>query len=60
MMRGLDKISMAVRVPSGEIDIETWAAGSLIHPKWYRRIPIVRGVVNMVESLALGYTCLMK
>ena len=60
MMRGLDKISMAVRVPSGEIDIETWEAGSLIHPKWYRRIPIVRGVVNMVESLALGYKCLMK
>lgn len=60
MMRGLDKTSMAVRVPSGEIDIETWGAGSLVHPKWYRRVPIVRGVVNMVESLVLGYKCLMK
>lgn len=60
MMRGIDKISMAVRVPSGEIDVEHWAADDLANPKWYRKIPVLRGVVGFVDSLVLGYKCLMK
>ena len=60
MMRGLDKVSMAVRLPNNRIDIETWKVDSLINPKWYRKIPILRGVVGMVSSLILGYKCLMK
>ena len=60
MMRGLDKVSMAVRLPNKKIDIETWQVDSLVNPKWYRKIPILRGVVNMVSSLILGYKCLMK
>ncbi|WP_069986886.1 DUF1385 domain-containing protein [Massilioclostridium coli] len=60
MMRGLDKTSMAVRLPNGEIDVEKWDSGDLVHPKWYRKIPLVRGCVNMVESLIVGYKCLMK
>ena len=60
MMRGLDKVSMAVRLPNKKIDIETWQVSSLINPRWYRKIPILRGVIGMVSSLALGYKCLMK
>lgn len=60
MMRGIDKTSMAVRLPNGEIDVEKWDSGDLVHPKWYRKIPLVRGCVNMVESLIVGYKCLMK
>ena len=60
MMRGLDKVSMAVRLPNKKIDIETWKVDSVINPKWYRKIPIIRGVVGMVSSLILGYKCLMK
>ncbi|MDE5600110.1 MAG: DUF1385 domain-containing protein, partial [Oscillospiraceae bacterium] len=60
MMRGLDKVSMAVRIPNGEIDIESWEVDSIVHPKWYRKIPILRGVVNLISSLILGYKCLMK
>ena len=60
MMRGLDQTSMAVRLPNGEIDVEKWDSGDLVHPKWYRKIPLVRGCVNMVESLIVGYKCLMK
>ena len=58
MMRGIDKISMAVRLPSGEIDVETWG----ISPKFQTisKIPVVRGVFNMIDSLVLGYRCLMK
>lgn len=58
MMRGPEQSAMAVRTPSGEIDVETWAITS---PKsWYRKAPFVRGAFNMVDSLLLGYKCLMK
>lgn len=60
MMRGLDKVSMAVRLPGGEIDLESWPVGDLANPAWYRKLPIVRGCVNLVESLILGFKCLMK
>jgi uncharacterized protein YqhQ len=58
MMRGVDKISMAVRLPSGDIDVETWG----ISPKFQTisKVPIIRGVFNMIDSLVLGYRCLMK
>ena len=53
MMRGPKKAAMAVRKPDGEL----WDA-----PKKtvWSKIPIVRGVVNMVVSLMDGYKCLMK
>ncbi|HIZ54765.1 MAG TPA: DUF1385 domain-containing protein [Firmicutes bacterium] len=60
MMRGMNKIAMAVRLPDGSIDLEELPAGDLAHPKWYRRIPIIRGVINFIDSMAKGYTCLMK
>lgn len=60
MMRGLDKSSMAVRRSDGRIDLQTWKSSSLTNPKWYRKTPFVRGSFNMVESLILGYKCLMK
>ena len=60
MMRGIDSVSMAVRTQSGEIVTDGWDIGSLAKPKWYRRIIILRGVINFVESMVLGYRCLMK
>ena len=58
MMRGVDKISMAVRLPSGDIVVETWG----IYTKFQTisKVPIIRGVFNMIDSLVLGYRCLMK
>ncbi len=57
MMRGPQKIAMAVRKPDGDLQVDVWDA-----PKKtvWNRIPIVRGVVNMVVSLMDGYKCLMK
>ena len=57
MMRGPQKIAMAVRKPDGGLQVDVWDA-----PKktLWNRIPIVRGVVNMVVSLMDGYKCLMK
>lgn len=60
MMRGLDQVAMAVRNPAGEVITDSWKVSSLVRPPWYRRIWIVRGVFSFLESLALGYKCLMK
>ena len=56
-MRGPKKSAMAVRKPDGSLYEEVWDnKPSTI----WNRIPIVRGVVNMVISLVSGYRCLMK
>ncbi|MCL2088987.1 MAG: DUF1385 domain-containing protein [Oscillospiraceae bacterium] len=60
MMRGLSKASIAVREPSGNIFTETWAITNIANPKLHRKIPVIRGVFNFVETMALGYKCLMK
>lgn len=60
MMRGIDKVAMAVRIPDGSIDLESWGISSLTHPKWYRKAPFVRGLFSMAESLILGFKCLTK
>ncbi len=57
MMRGPKKSAMAVRKPDGSLYEEVWDnKPSTI----WNRIPIIRGVVNMVISLVSGYRCLMK
>ena len=55
MMRGPQKICCAVRRPDGSIDLTT----EEIHPHWYQKVPLVRGVCNMAENLYKGYHYLM-
>ena len=57
MMRGVDTEAMAVRLPNGEIDLEQW---ELKPAKWYRKVPFIRGCVNMIVSFVDGYKCLSK
>lgn len=57
MMRGPKVQAMAVRLPSGEIDLEQW---DLKPAKWYRKTPFIRGPFNFVDSLVSGYKCLSK
>lgn len=57
MMRGVHNAAMAVRIPNGEIDVEEW---KLKKPGVTSKIPIVRGIVNFVGSLTMGYKCLSK
>lgn len=57
MMRGPEKSAMAVRKPDGEIDLEIW---DMPKPKWYKKVPFLRGPVNFVDSMITGYKCLMK
>ncbi len=57
MMRGPETQAMAVRLPSGEIDLEQW---ELKPAPWYRKIPFVRGPINFVITMIDGYKCLSK
>jgi len=58
MMRGPNMSSMAVRLPDGTVDIEETPLKNT--SAWYKKTPFIRGTFNMVDSLVLGYKCLMK
>ena len=59
MMRGPQKTAMAVRNPKGEMVVEE------IEPKVAKRpkickFPLVRGIFGFIDSMTLGYKCLMR
>ena len=60
MMRGPILSSMATRMPDGSIDVETWDTYKDKKIHWTRKVPFVRGIFNMVDSMVVGYGCLMK
>ncbi len=60
MMRKKNTIAMAVRLPDGNIDKEKFDINFLEKIKWYSKIPIFRGVVEMIVSFIVGYKCLLK
>jgi uncharacterized protein YqhQ len=56
MMRGESTYAVAVRTPDGDIDIDVRPV-----PGWserYRKVPVLRGVMGLGESLGLGYRAL--
>ena len=59
MMRGPERTAMAVRNPEGQIVLESWPTQGQNKPK-VCKIPFVRGIFNMVDSLRFGYKCLMR
>ena len=60
MMRRKNKIAMSVRLPEGKIDTENFEITFLDKISWYTKIPIFRGIVEMIVSLTVGYKCLLK
>ena len=58
MMRGVSTWAVAVRNPEGEIEIsaETLVPWAKRHRLW--RVPIIRGVVALGESLKIGFRAL--
>jgi len=62
MMRGPKKTAMAVRHVSGEIIEEEWENKTATRSKWlaWMKWPFVRGIFNMIDSLKIGYKCLMR
>ncbi len=59
MMRGPKTTAMAVRNPEGEIVLEKWETTASTRAKFFK-LPFVRGIFNMIDSLRLGYKCLMR
>ena len=55
MMRGPERIACAVRRPDGSIDLST----EPVRTHWYNKVPMLRGICNMVENLRCGYKYLM-
>lgn len=56
MMRGPQKMALAVRTPAGEIVVEE----SAVKTHAIGKIPFLRGVFNFCYSLIDGYKCLMR
>ena len=59
MMRGPKTTAMAVRNPEGELVIEKWDTEGTNKPK-ILKLPFIRGIFNMIDSLRFGYKCLMR
>ena len=56
MMKGEKKTALAVRIPSGDIEIETKRTKA--YGKWMK-VPLLRGVIAFVTSLVFGTKVLM-
>ena len=59
MMRGPKKTAMAVRDTHGEIVFEETVNKESKHP-WIKKVPILRGVIGFIQSMTVGYKCLMR
>ena len=60
MMQGPKGAAMSVRLPDGGIDTEKLEVKHLKDKFKPAGWPIIRGVVNMIESLLFGYKCMEK
>ena len=58
MMKGPDKIAIAVRKPDGEIEIDKKPCGKARKSK-ILKLPIIRGCINFFDSMILGVKALM-
>ena len=54
MMKNKDKYSVAVRKPDKEIEIKVEEDKGVIKNKTLKKIPIIRGVLNFLDSMVLG------
>lgn len=54
MMKNKDRYAVAVRKPDQEIEVEIRECTGAMKNPVLKKIPIVRGVLNFVESLVLG------
>lgn len=59
MMMGPEGAAVSVRTPDGEIDTEKVPVKHLKDKFKFLGLPIIRGIVNYIESMTFGYKCLM-
>jgi uncharacterized protein YqhQ len=60
MMRGKEKVAWAVRRPDGETVVESYPFVSVTKRIAVCKIPVIRGVINLFESLSWGYRALSR
>jgi uncharacterized protein YqhQ len=58
MMRGISVWAVAVRTPDGEVDLSSEPLVSWAKRHRFLRLPIVRGVVALAESMKIGFRAL--
>ena len=54
MMTNKEKYSVAVRKPDGQIEVRTKVYRSIAGDSKWAKLPLIRGVVNFIDSLVLG------
>lgn len=54
MMKNKDQYSVAVRKPDGEIEVHTSVHEGIAGDRAWAKLPLIRGVVNFIDSLVLG------
>lgn len=59
MMKNGDRYAVAVRKPDHQIEVKVSEYKGTVKNKTFRNLPLVRGVVNFIESLYLGISTLM-
>ena len=59
MMRGPQKTALAVRNTKGEIVVEEFETKGAKRPA-ICRWPIIRGIFGYIDSMSIGYKCLMR
>ena len=59
MMKNGDQYAVAVRKTNQEIEVKVDEYKGIIKNKKIKKIPIVRGVFNFIDSLVLGMKTLM-
>ncbi len=60
MMNGPKGGAMALRLPDGSIEVSEKKFTSIKKKYKFLGIPIIRGVVNFIETMIFGYKCLME
>ncbi|MBC7087768.1 MAG: DUF1385 domain-containing protein [Tissierellales bacterium] len=59
LMRGPEKVSIAVRKPNGEIDLKVEESLPLNKKNKILSLPIIRGMLGLIDSLKIGMSALM-
>ena len=58
MMRGVSTWAVGVRTPDGEVDVQSFPLVSWTRRHRVFRLPVIRGVVALVQSLNIGFKAL--
>lgn len=57
MMRGDDKTAIAIRKEDGGVILKIDSQPP--KKRWYKKVPILRGIIGFIGSMLLSYKCLM-